>query len=137
MLAINTSSGEIRTFALDRMSNLIISNCKFQHKTKIDVYNYFKNCFGIISPGEEQFEEVILSFDAFQGKYIKSLPLHETQDVLIDDENEVRVKLNVYLATDFIMEILSYGNRVQVIHPQNLVVQIKNIYGLALDNYEK
>lgn len=126
LLAVNTNNGNTRIFALDRMSNLIISNQKFHHKTKINVNEFFKNCFGIIAPEEEKVEEVILSFDAFQGKYIKSLPLHETQEVLVENKDEVRVRLYVYLTFDFIMEILSHGNRVKVIQPKSLIEQIKS-----------
>ncbi|MBN2836162.1 MAG: WYL domain-containing protein [Candidatus Delongbacteria bacterium] len=135
LLAMDLNREELRIFALDRMSNLIISNRKFQHKTIVDVNNFFKNCFGVIAPEDEQVEEVILSIDAFQGKYIKSLPLHETQEVLIDDENEVRIRLNIYLTFDFIMEVLSYGDRVKVIQPDNLIEQIKNIYSKSIEKY--
>lgn len=135
LLAMDLNREKIRIFALDRMSNLIITNRKFQHKIIVVVNEFFKNCFGVIAPEEENVEEVILSFDAFQGKYIKSLPLHETQDVLIDDENEVRVKLNVYLTFDLIMEVLSHGDRVKVIQPEILINEIRNIHNKSLNLY--
>ncbi len=135
LLGMDTNKGEIRTYALDRMSNLIISNRKFQHKIKINVNEFFKNCFGIIVPKDEMVEEVILSFDAFQGKYIKSLPLHETQEVLIDNETEVRVKLNIYLTFDFIMEVLSYGDKVKVIKPKSLIEEINEEYRNSIGKY--
>ncbi len=136
LLAIDIDRKALRIFALDRMSNLSISNRKFQYKTKIDAKDFFKNCFGIIAPEEEKVEEVILSFDAFQGKYIKSLPLHETQELLIDNKNEVRVKLNVFLTFDFIMEVLSYGDRVKVLEPLSLIEQIKRTLRIAIKQYE-
>jgi len=135
LLAMDINREQIRIFALDRMSNLIISNRKFQHKKIVDVNEFFKNCFGVIAPDEEQVEEVILSFDVFQGKYVKSLPLHETQEILIDDGKEVRVKLNVYLTFDFIMEVLSHGDRTKVIQPVSLSEQLKDIYNSALKKY--
>ena len=136
LLAANIDDGNIRIFALDRISNLTITNLKFQHNTKIDVNAFFKNCFGIIVPDERKVEEVILSFDPFQGKYIKSLPLHETQEILIDDEIEIRIKLSIYITFDFIMEILSYGNRVKVVSPMNLQQQVQNIYKSSLVKYK-
>jgi hypothetical protein len=50
-----------------------------------------------------------LSFDDYQGKYIKSLPLHESQQTISDSENELQIKLKLYITHDFIMELLSYG----------------------------
>lgn len=135
LLAMDIDKSEIRIFALDRMDGLVITNNKFQNKLKLNVNEYFKNCFGIIAPNEEKVEEVILSFDAFQGKYIKSLPLHETQEILIDNEKEVRVKLNVYITLDFIMEILSYGDKVHIIQPQSFVLQMKKHYKSLVEKY--
>ena len=58
LLAVDINEGKIRIFALDRMSNLIISNHKFQHKTKIDVNEFFKNCFGIIAPKRNRWKKL-------------------------------------------------------------------------------
>lgn len=135
LLGVNVNDGNTRIFALDRMSGLLISNLKFQHNTNLDVNVFFKNCFGIIAPEEQQVEEVILSFDAFQGKYIKSLPLHETQEILEDNKEEVRIKLNVYLTFDFIMEVLSHGDKVKVIKPKKLIGHVQNIYTSSLNRY--
>ncbi len=136
LLAVNTNDGKTRIFALDRMLGLMITNLKFQHDTKIGVNDFFQHCFGIIAPEEQLVEEVILSFEPFQGKYIKSLPLHETQEILVDNDKEVRVKLKVYVTVDFIMEVLSYGRTVKVIQPQNLIEELQEIYRLALQQYE-
>lgn len=136
VLAVNTNNGKTRIFALDRISGLMITNLKFQNNIKINVNDFFQNCFGIIAPEEQPVEDVILSFDPFQGKYIKSLPLHETQEILVDNDKEVQVKLKVYITVDFVMEILSYGRTVKVLKPQNLVKELQVIYRSALQQYE-
>ena len=41
--------------------------------------------------GEPQ--KIVLSFDPFQGQYIKSLPLHKSQTVLVDNVEEFRIKI--------------------------------------------
>jgi predicted DNA-binding transcriptional regulator YafY len=93
----------------------------------------YKHCFGIIYPGEVKPQKVVLSFEPFQGKYIKSLPLHETQEVLIDNEKELRISLNIYLTHDFKMEILSFGENVKVIEPQDFAEELKETYKAALE----
>ena len=76
-----------------------------------NVSEYFKHCFGIIRPDDEDSapEKIILSFNSFKGKYIKSLPLHHSQQLLIDNETETRVSIEVYITHDLLMEILSHG----------------------------
>ena len=53
------------------------------------------------------------------GKYIKSLPLHHSQEILIDDDRELRIKLKLFPTFDFTQEILSHGQNVTVISPQS------------------
>jgi predicted DNA-binding transcriptional regulator YafY len=80
--------------------------------------------------------DMTLSFDDYQGKYIKSLPLHESQQTISDSENELQIKLKLYITHDFIMELLSYGETLAVIKSERLKEEMKNTLQKALDNYE-
>ena len=83
----------------------------------------------------EEPQEVILSFDPVQGKYIKSLPLHESQQIIIDNNTELQIKLFLYTTYDFEMELLSYGEYVKVLKPDSLIEVMKNRYSKALNIY--
>ena len=135
VLAKDLKDQQIKSFAFDRLTELEINKKRFQPLQNFDVNEYYQFCFGIISPSDHELQEVILSFDPVQGKYIKSLPLHETQEVLIDDEREVRIKLKIYMTHDFLMEILSHGENVKVIQPVSLISSLKHSYKNALSQY--
>ena len=135
VLAKDLKDQQIKSFAFDRLTELEINKKRFQLQQNFNVNEYYMFCFGIISPSDHELQEVILSFDPFQGKYIKSLPLHETQEVLVDDEKEVRIKLKIYMTHDFLMEILSHGENVKVIQPESLVSSLKRSYKNALSQY--
>jgi predicted DNA-binding transcriptional regulator YafY len=124
-----------KNFALDRLSNLEITNCRFTSEAEFDVNEYSRHCFGIIRPETENPEEVILSFESHQGKYIKSLPLHESQEIIEDNEYETRVRLKIFITYDFIMELLSYGETVRVLKPESLICDIKEVYLNSLKQY--
>ncbi|MDR2408901.1 MAG: WYL domain-containing protein [Bacteroidales bacterium] len=128
---------QIKCYGLDRMTNLETSNIYFEIDNHFDVNEYLKYCFGIISPNAEKPSEVILSFIPSQGKYIKSLPLHETQEIIKDTEDEFRIRLKIYLTHDFLMELLSYGSTVKIIKPKNLINDLVKIYSDALQQYEQ
>ena len=81
--------------------------------------------------------EIVLSFEPFQGKYIKSLPLHETQQILIDNNDELRIQLKLCLTHDLKMELLSHGDSAKVIKPKGLINELKKSYQNALNQYEK
>lgn len=135
LLANDLKDNQVKSFALDRLTELEITKKRFNSPKDFDVNEHYKYCFGIISPNNHKLQEVILSFDPFQGKYIKSLPLHESQEILNDDSEELLVKLTLYVTHDFLMEILSFGENVKVIAPSNLIEDVKKSYQNALNLY--
>jgi hypothetical protein len=132
----DTKDGKIKTFGLDRLSDLYITRKKFSYPNDFSIKEHYKHSFGIITPDNQEPEEVILSFHPHKGKYIKSLPLHKPQKVLADNEKEYRVQIKVYVTLDFIMEILSHGDQVTVIQPASLINTIKDTLKRSLKNYE-
>src|SRR5450759_4228612 len=135
LLANDLKDHTIKSFALDRLSALNITAKKFQFHADFNVTEYFKHCFGIIRPDNAQPQEVILSFEPFQGKYIKSLPLHESQLIIQDNEDELLIQLTMFVTHDFFMELLSFGENVKVIQPASLIADLKFSYHDALNLY--
>lgn len=136
ILSKDLKDNKIKSFALDRLSNLEITKKKFEKPENFDINKYYKYCFGIINSEESQPKEVILSFTPVQGKYIKTLPLHESQEILIDNDEELRIKLTLFLTHDFYMELLSYGENLKVIQPQELINDVKFAFKNALKHYK-
>jgi predicted DNA-binding transcriptional regulator YafY len=135
ILAKDLKDNQVKSFALDRVSELDITKNQFQLPVDFNVNEHYKYCFGIVSPNEHKPEEIILSFDPIQGKYIKTLPLHESQQVLIDTEDEFRIKLTLFITHDFFMELLSYGDKVRVIKPESLINDLKSTFKKGLNLY--
>lgn len=137
VLSKDLEDDKIKSFALDRFTDLKILNKKFNFPRDFDVNEHYKYCFGIISPNGHQPEDVILSFNAFQGKYIKSLPLHDSQQILIDNENELRIQLKLFITHDFFMELLSFGENLKVLKPQKLIDDLKSTVRNVQSIYEE
>jgi len=135
VLANDLKDKNVKSFALDRLTELEVSRKKFQFPIDFNVNEHFKYCFGIIGPNVQKPQEIILSFNPFQGKYIKTLPLHESQVILKDDEHELLIKLTLFVTHDFFMELLSFGSNVKVIQPLSLITDIKKAYENALKLY--
>jgi predicted DNA-binding transcriptional regulator YafY len=135
VVANDFNDNVVKSFALDRLSQLEFTKIKFRFPTDFQVNEYFKFCFGIINPHEGQPQEVVLTFNPFQGKYIKSLPLHESQEILIDNDEEFQIKLNLFVTHDFFMEILSYGENVKVLRPGSLIDELKASYQNSISQY--
>ena len=128
-------NGEVRTFGLDRITKLEVSNRKFEFPVNFNIEEYFKYSFGIIGPNGKKPEEIILSFDAVQGKYIKTLPLHVDQEILFENKDELRLKLFLFITDDLIMELLSFGENMMVIKPKSLAKLMKDEHKKAYQQY--
>lgn len=135
VLAKDLKDEQIKSFALDRLTSLEITPKKFGYPSNYSVEEHYKYCFGIISPNGQEPEEVILSFNTHQGKYLKTLPLHHTQEVILDTDVELQLKLNLCITHDFLMELLSFGDQVKVFQPLNLINEMKKIYTQSLERY--
>lgn len=136
LLANDLKDNQVKSFSLDRLTDLEITKRKFQLLEDFNVNDHYQYSFGIISPNERTPQEVILSFAPFQGQYIKSLPLHESQEVLIDNEEELRIKLTLFTTHDFFMELLSHGENLRVIKPTSLIDDLKSAYKNSLKLYD-
>jgi predicted DNA-binding transcriptional regulator YafY len=120
LMAVDSYHGVVKTYGLDRILDLEITKKKFTRPGDFDPDEFFRHCFGITKPADQDCEQIILSFDYGQGKYIKSFPLHHSQQVLIDNDDETRIKLSLFITIDFVMELLQYGDRVKILQPESL-----------------
>jgi proteasome accessory factor B len=125
----------VKTYGLDRIRDLEIITNTFQYPADYSAEEQFRYCFGIIAPNDLEPQEVILSFTHGQGKYIKSLPLHHTQKVLTDSKSELKISLRIFITFDFVMELLSYGDKIKILHPQSLANEIKQTHERAFKQY--
>jgi len=133
LIAVNNKDGLIKTFGLDRISQLEVTNTTFLQPSNYDAEKAFKHSFGIINDNRPQ--KIILSFTAEQGRYVKSLPLHHSQKEIVSTDSEYRIELYMQPTYDFEMELLSLGNKVKVLEPDILRHEIKNRLQQALALY--
>lgn len=126
---------EFRTFGIDRISNLVVSETTFKPSKKKKASKLFEHTIGLTySLGEV--EDVVLSFTALQGKYIKTLPLHSSQRILVDNEKELQIKLKIIPNFEFQQQLLKLGDNVKVLQPQWLADEIKTVLTNTLKQYE-
>lgn len=124
----------IKTFGLDRISELEITKTSFQ-KEKCDIQKMFENSFGIINADDEKPQKIRLSFDSVQANYIKALPIHHSQQVISENETETIFEVFLVPTFDFEREIISYGQRVKVLEPLSFKEKMRSEIENMLQNY--
>lgn len=125
---------EFRTFGIDRIENLEIKTETFKPDKKLNPIEMFNKTIGLVY-SENTPQTIVLSFTPTQGKYVKTLPLHTSQRILIDDEQECRISLEVVPNYELTQQILKHGETVKVIEPQCLMDEIKEILKRNLEKY--
>ncbi|MGZ9734067.1 helix-turn-helix transcriptional regulator [Flavobacterium sp. GNP002] len=123
LVALDKKDETVKTFGLDRISSLKITDTKFK-PFPYHVEKEFQHAFGVETYARA--EKVVLEFSKQQGNYIKTFPLHESQSIVEETEDTVLLEICIHTTNDIIMELLKYGSNVKVISPISLQNEIKN-----------
>lgn len=135
IVGLPNNQTELRTFGIDRISNLEVTDETFAVNTKIDAKGMFDLTIGL-TYSKHKAEKILLSFTPFQGKYVKSLPLHHSQEIIQDDDDACVIELFVTPNFELEQKILMCADQVKVLEPQSLVEKIKAHYSKALSRYK-
>ena len=122
LVALDKKDETIKTFGLDRISDLKVTDTKFK-PFAFNVEKEFRNAFGVLR--DSPAEKVTLQFSKMQGEYIKTFPLHESQLITAETEDFITFEFYIHLTHDFIMELLKFANNVKVIAPESLIATMK------------
>ena len=104
----------------------------FARRNIINVAELFSECYGIWNDEQIPIEDIELSYSPLDGRVLKSLPLHRSQHILIDDDKEFRIALRLRITNDFVMALLSRSTSLTVIKPESLRNRVRDIYREAL-----
>ena len=132
-----TSSVLYKPFAFDRISNLQITDKPFELPADFNAGDIFRNSFGILIGDAEKPQPIVIRAFGDQRKYIRDLPLHHSQEVLAEGDDYTDYRYFILPSFDFKAELLSKGNRIEVISPQSLREEIKKSHLQAARLYEK
>ena len=109
----------LKTFALDdRTVNVNEINKSFDFPDDFDADVYFRDTFGIRRASPKR---VLIKAYGQEVDYLRSVPLHLSQKELETADGYSLFSLNVGIdAWEFIQEILSRGDRIEVLEPLSL-----------------
>jgi proteasome accessory factor B len=135
VVGVVSGINEMRTFGVDRIEELEIKDEFFKADPKLNPQERFNDAIGVVYSISEK-QRVILSFVPSQGYYVKSLPLHSSQKVLIDNDEEYRIEIKVVPNYELIQLILMNNDKVKVMEPEWLAQEIKELLEETLKKYE-
>jgi len=134
VIGLNVRDGIVKTYSLDRMSQLNLMQEIFEMPYYVKPSQFFKDCFGIITNRNEP-KRIVLRVEPTQAKYFRALPLHSSQREEIHDDYSV-FTYRMRITYDLKEEIMSHGASVEVLEPAELKTLIRSELENALKNYQ-
>ncbi|MDE6234247.1 MAG: WYL domain-containing protein [Muribaculaceae bacterium] len=135
MLGYKEKSRDIRTYALDRVRQMVITDRDFTLPPDEKAEHYFGHIIGVTT-SKAPVRRVVLRATPTQAKYFRALPLHPSQQ---EEETHDDYSLFCYelqLNYELVHELMSLGDSVRVIEPAELRVMVKEALKAALDQYD-
>jgi len=125
-----------RTFGLDRIHNLIITDDVFQREPALEeTAQRFDDVYGLVYEPDNNptapIEEVRLKVSPSMLPYLHSLPIHSSQVI----EGDV-ITLHLIINPELENRIMGYGEHIEVLSPLSLRESIKNRIQKMLSNYK-
>ena len=125
IIGLNPNYQEIRTYALDRVQQLEVTERVFTPLIDFDPDTYFDYCFGIMDGGTP--ETIIIRVSAAQANYIRSFPLHISQQELHTQADYSLFQYYLKPTIDLLQEFLSHGPELEVLSPQTVRHQMQEM----------
>lgn len=134
VIGLRLKDNKIRTYALDRISALIITDNDYTIPPGIDASTYFADIFGI-TDSQAPPRQIKLRVDPYYAKFLRALPLHESQkEEQFSDFSIFNYRMK--LTPDLVRHLLSLGGQVKVIEPPELRLMVIDALKETLKNYE-
>ena len=134
VMALVLPGKEIHRFGLDRIKHIEVLDAKFSYPKDFSPLDYYTDYFGVFHNAIP----LAIRLKAYREKpnYLRSLPLHHSQREIESNADYTIFEYKIAPTYDFIQEILSHGNQLEVLSPDAFRQQIKAIVQEMHDFYE-
>ncbi len=122
--------------ALDRIACVEESSKPYIANKHIDFSTYFNDIVGVTMIPDKSPERIVLRFSGNRFPYIKTKPIHFSQNILEEQLEYGIVEIYVIPNNELEAILLSYGEDVEVISPGTLRSSIKNKIKNTLSYYQ-
>jgi predicted DNA-binding transcriptional regulator YafY len=119
MVGYSEKAEAVTTLALDRVQSIEESKSKYITLDSFNEKDYFRYSFGVTVYANADPHKIELLFDHSVAGYLLTKPLHSSQKANQQEEG-LCIELNCYITPELEMTILSYGEMVKVIGPEQL-----------------
>ncbi|MEY2491210.1 MAG: hypothetical protein QOH24_161 [Verrucomicrobiota bacterium] len=124
LFAFDLIRGQLRTFALPRISKVQISKTKFRRPVDFSIGKFLEQSFGVYARPTKTRQKVKISFDAFAAQLVQERQWHPTQRLRHLRNGRIELSLTLGNLEEIERWVLSWGNHAQVLAPAELRARI-------------
>lgn len=125
----------MRIFSLDRISDVESTGQTFLLPKNFDAEAVFFGTFGAYVTVKDEPQTILIKTDEWQAKYLRSLPLHKSQEEVERTPEYTIFSLFVKPTYDLKQEILTMNIHAEVLAPTAFREEIKKDLSTMLDKY--
>ena len=125
----------MRIFSLDRISDVEPTGQTFLLPKNFDAEAVFFGTFGAYVTVKDEPQTILIKTDEWQAKYLRSLPLHKSQEEVERTPEYTIFSLFVKPTYDLKQEILTMNIHAEVLAPTAFREEIKKDLSTMLDKY--
>ena len=119
VLAYSPGIDKLYLYSLDRIHAIEPTTLKYKLPKDFNAEAYFKDAYGTADLSYEPVE-VKISVSAEQVPYLRTLPLHASQEEIETNEEYSIFRFFIIPSTDFKQELYKYGSDVEVLAPEDM-----------------
>ncbi len=128
---------KITTLALDRIIKVDIDLGAEFHEDTFDPDVFYANTYGVTVLTDVQLINIELKVDRNNVPYLLTKPIHSSQRLLEEfNDGSIIVALKVHHNFEIVRLLLGFGGSIEILKPESLRNQFKQIFKRALTVYE-
>lgn len=124
MLAYSPGLDKAMIYSLDRVHAVESTKQKYKIPADFNAEAYFKNTYGVTGTYEVP-EDIEICIDAMQANYLRTLPLHSSQEEIERNDDYSIFRFHVVPSYEFLQELRKYGSDVEVISPESVRAEFR------------
>ena len=122
------------TYSLDRMLALRLTDEDFSLPPDFSPQAYFSEYFGVLTD-DTPMARVVIRAHRWTPDYLRTLPLHHSQRELSSTADYTDFSLDLRPTADFLGKLLSHGDGIEVLEPQELRQKMREMIENTLRRY--
>jgi predicted DNA-binding transcriptional regulator YafY len=135
LLCRNRQKKSVMILALDRMAAMEVNKDEpYLPANDFEVANFFDDVIGVTKSLNQRTQRIILKADKSSMPYILTKPLHASQTILKQTDDELIFSIEVVFNFELEREILGFGESMTVLAPkalrQRMMNRIKRMVGV-------